>query len=166
MKKKLIVILGGGESGVGAALLAKKNRLKVFLSDSGIILNKYKRILMKNKIPFEEKGHTESIIEKKAIKVIKSPGIDRKNSLIKKINFLKIPIQSELEFGISYLDKEKPCIISVTGSNGKTTTSSIIYKILQSNGINVGIAGNIGHSFSKEVLKKKTFMYWKLVVFN
>ncbi|WP_317168109.1 Mur ligase family protein [Blattabacterium cuenoti] len=159
MKKKLIVILGGGESGVGAALLAKKNGLKIFLSDSGIILNKYKKILIQNEIPFEEKGHTESIIAQKAIKVIKSPGISRKNSIIKRINFLGIPIQSELEFGKSYLNHSY--VISITGSNGKTTTSSIIYQILKREGINVGIAGNIGRSFSKEVIKKKTFTYWK-----
>lgn len=129
MKKKFIVVLGGGESGVGAALLAKKNGLKIFLSDSGIILNKYKKILIKNKIPFEEKGHTKNIIIQNAIKVIKSPGIDRNNPLIKKINFLGIPIQSELEFGKSYI--ENSSVIGITGSNGKTTTCSILYKILK-----------------------------------
>ncbi|AWU44899.1 UDP-N-acetylmuramoyl-L-alanine--D-glutamate ligase [Blattabacterium punctulatus] len=154
MKKKFIVVLGGGESGVGAALLAKKNGLKIFLSDSGIILNKYKKILVENQIPFEEKGHTENMILK-AIKVIKSPGISRENILIKKINFLGIPIISELEFGKSYLNSSY--IISITGSNGKTTTSSILYQILKKDGFNVGIAGNIGHSFSREVLKKKEF---------
>jgi UDP-N-acetylmuramoylalanine-D-glutamate ligase len=158
MKNKFIVVLGGGESGVGAALLAKKNGLKTFLSDSGIILNKYKKILIKNKIPFEEKGHTENIIIKNAIKVIKSPGISAiNNPLIKKINFLKIPIQSELEFGKSYV--KNSYIIAITGTNGKTTTSSIIYEILKKEGINVGIAGNIGYSFSKEVIKKKMFIY-------
>ncbi len=156
MKKKL-VILGGGESGIGAALLAKKNGLKIFLSDSGIILKKYKKILIKNKIPFEEKGHTENIITKETIKIIKSPGISKKNVFIKKIHFLGIPIQSELEFGKSYLYNSY--IISITGSNGKTTTSTILYKIIKNEGINVGIAGNIGHSFSKEVIKKKKFMY-------
>ncbi|WP_185853557.1 UDP-N-acetylmuramoyl-L-alanine--D-glutamate ligase [Blattabacterium cuenoti] len=153
MKKKLIVILGGGESGVGAALLAKKNGLKIFLSDSGILLKKYKRILIQNEIPFEEKGHTESIIIQKAIKIIKSPGISSKNSFIKRINFFGIPIQSELEFGKSYLNHSY--VISITGSNGKTTTSSIIYQILKREGIDVGIAGNIGRSFSKEIIKKK-----------
>ncbi len=157
MKKKFIVILGGGESGVGAALLAKKNGLKTFLSDSGIIIKKYKKILIKNKIPFEEKGHTENIIIKNAIKVIKSPGISRNNPLIKKINFLGIPLQSELEFGKSYI--ENSYVIGITGSNGKTTTCSILYQILKKKGINVGIAGNIGHSFSKKVIKKKMFIY-------
>ncbi len=157
MKKKFIVVLGGGESGVGAALLAKKNGLKTFLSDSGIILNKYKKILIKNKIPFEEKGHTENIIIQNAIKVIKSPGISRNNPLIKKINYLGIPIQSELEFGKSY--RENSYVIGITGSNGKTTTCSIIYKILKKEGINVEIAGNIGHSFSKKIIKKKIFIY-------
>ena len=159
-KKSIIVVLGGGESGIGAALLSKKNGLKIFLSDSGIISNKYKKILIKNKIPFEERCHTKSIIDKKSvIKIIKSPGIPRKNSFIEKINLLKIPIQSELEFGKSYLDNSY--IISITGSNGKTTTSSIIYKILKNEKLNVGIAGNIGRSFSKEVIKKKIFMFWK-----
>ncbi len=157
MKKKFIVVLGGGESGVGAALLAKKNGLKIFLSDCGIILSKYKKILIKNRIPFEEKGHTENIIIQNAIKVIKSPGISSNNPLIKKINFLGIPIQSELEFGKSYLNNSY--VIGITGSNGKTTTSSIIYNILKKKGINVGIAGNIGHSFSKDVIKKKMFTY-------
>ncbi len=159
MKKKFIVILGGGESGVGAALLAKKNGLEIFLSDSGIILNKYKKILIENKISFEEKGHSENIIIQNAIKVIKSPGIYKNNPLIKKINFLGIPIQSELEFGKSYI--ENSYVIGITGSNGKTTTCSITYKILKKKGMNVGIAGNIGHSFSKEVIKKKMFIYWK-----
>ncbi len=157
MKKKFIVVLGGGESGVGAALLAKKNGLKTFLSDSGIILNKYKKILIKNKIPFEEKGHTENIIIQNAIKVIKSPGISRNNPLIKKINYLGIPIQSELEFGKSY--RENSYVIGITGSNGKTTTCSIIYKILKKEGMNVEIAGNIGQSFSKKIIKKKIFIY-------
>ncbi len=157
MKKKFIVVLGGGESGVGAALLAKKNGLKTFLSDSGIILNKYKKILIKNKIPFEEKGHTENIIIQNAIKVIKSPGISRNNPLIKKINYLGIPIQSELEFGKSY--RENSYVIGITGSNGKTTTCSILYKILKKEGMNVEIAGNIGPSFSKKIIKKKIFIY-------
>ncbi|WP_185860176.1 UDP-N-acetylmuramoyl-L-alanine--D-glutamate ligase [Blattabacterium cuenoti] len=151
--KNLIVVLGGGESGVGAALLAKKMGLKIFVSDSGIIPNKYKKILLKNRIPFEEKGHTESIIFQKAIKVVKSPGISRQNPLIKKINFLDIPMISELEFGKSYL--KNSYIISITGSNGKTTTSSIVYKILQKEGFHVDIAGNIGRSFSREVIKNK-----------
>ncbi|WP_185869833.1 UDP-N-acetylmuramoyl-L-alanine--D-glutamate ligase [Blattabacterium cuenoti] len=153
MKKKFIVVLGGGESGVGAALLAKKNGLKIFISDSGIIMNKYKKILKKNEIIFEEKGHTENFIIEKATEIIKSPGICKKNILIKKINSFGIPILSELEFGKSYLKKNY--LISITGSNGKTTTTSIVYKILKKEGINVGIAGNIGRSFSKEVLKKK-----------
>ncbi|WP_317167873.1 Mur ligase family protein [Blattabacterium cuenoti] len=157
MKKKFIVILGGGESGVGAALLAKKNGLKIFLSDSGIIREKYKKILIKNEIPFEEKRHTENFILKNAMKVIKSPGFSRNHPFIKKIISLGIPIQSELEFGKSYI--ENSYVIGITGSNGKTTTCSIIYKILKKKGINVGLAGNIGYSFSKEAIKKKMFIY-------
>lgn len=153
MKKEFIVILGGGESGVGAALLAKKNGLKVFLSDSEIISNKYKKILIKNKISFEEKGHTEKIIIQNACKIIKSPGIPKENSLIKRIQSLKIPIISEIEFGKNYLNNSY--IIGITGSNGKTTTSSIIYKILKNNQLNVDIAGNIGSSFSRKAINKK-----------
>lgn len=153
MKKEFIVILGGGESGVGAALLAKKNGLKVFLSDSGIISNKYKKILIKNKIYFEEKGHTEKIIIQNAYKIIKSPGIPKENYLIKRIQSLNIPIISEIEFGKNYLNNS--CIIGITGSNGKTTTSSIVYQILKNNKLNVEIAGNIGSSFSGKAIKKK-----------
>ncbi|WP_185870710.1 UDP-N-acetylmuramoyl-L-alanine--D-glutamate ligase [Blattabacterium cuenoti] len=154
MKRNFIVVLGGGESGVGAALLAKKKGFIPFVSDSEIIPNKYKKILIENKILFEENGHTESLIAKKAIKVIKSPGISRRIPLINKIKHLKIPIISELEFGKSY-SRKTSYFIGITGSNGKTTTSFIVYKILQKEGVRVGIAGNIGHSFSREVLKKK-----------
>ncbi|AER40437.1 MAG: UDP-N-acetylmuramoyl-L-alanine--D-glutamate ligase [Flavobacteriales bacterium] len=157
MKKNLIVVLGGGESGVGAALLSKKMGFKPFVSDSGVILNKYKKILVENGISFEEKGHTENIIIQKSIKVIKSPGISREDPLIKKINYLGIPIVSELEFGKNY--RNTSYIISITGSNGKTTTSHIVYKILKKEGIHVGIAGNIGRSFSREVLNKKKDVY-------
>ncbi|WP_185851265.1 UDP-N-acetylmuramoyl-L-alanine--D-glutamate ligase [Blattabacterium cuenoti] len=152
-KKKLIIVLGGGESGVGAALLAKKNGLNVFVSDSGSILKKYKRVLLDNGIYFEEKGHTESVIYKKASLIIKSPGISRKKKLINKINLFKIPMISELEFGKKYL--KDSYIISITGSNGKTTTSSIVYKILKEEGLHVGLAGNIGSSFSRKAIKKK-----------
>ncbi|WP_185877568.1 UDP-N-acetylmuramoyl-L-alanine--D-glutamate ligase [Blattabacterium cuenoti] len=155
MKKKLIVILGGGESGIGAALLAKKNGLEIFVSDSGKISCKNKKILKKYDIPFEENGHTESFIINKSYKIIKSPGISKQNNLIKKIYLMGIPILSELEFGKYYIDNNS-YIIGITGSNGKTTTSSIIYNILKkSNKFNVGLAGNIGVSFSKEVLKKR-----------
>ncbi|WP_185855713.1 UDP-N-acetylmuramoyl-L-alanine--D-glutamate ligase [Blattabacterium cuenoti] len=155
MIKRLIVILGGGESGVGAALLAKKNGFKIFVSDSGIIKNRYKKILKTKKIPFEEKGHSEEFIVKNAKNIVKSPGISSKIPLIKKINSFKIPILSELEFGKKFI-KKNSYIITITGSNGKTTTSTIIYKILkQDRKLSVGLAGNIGYSFSKEVLKKK-----------
>ncbi|WP_185864673.1 UDP-N-acetylmuramoyl-L-alanine--D-glutamate ligase [Blattabacterium cuenoti] len=157
MKKEFIVILGGGESGVGAALLAKKNGIKVFLSDSGIISNKYKNILIENNIPFEEKGHTENMIVKNASKIIKSPGISKENYLIKKIYSLNIPIISEIEFGKNYIKNSK--IIGITGSNGKTTTSSIVYQILKNNKLNVDIAGNIGFSFSRKASISKKDIY-------
>ncbi|WP_185851850.1 UDP-N-acetylmuramoyl-L-alanine--D-glutamate ligase [Blattabacterium cuenoti] len=154
MEKKLIVVLGGRESGVGAALLAKKKGFTPFVSDSAVIPKKYKRILIENKISFEENGHTENLIAKEALKVIKSPGISSvKNPLINKINHLKIPIVSELEFVKSYL--KTSYVIGITGSNGKTTTSFIVYRILKKEGLRVGIAGNIGRSFSREALKKE-----------
>ncbi|WP_262889573.1 Mur ligase family protein [Blattabacterium cuenoti] len=158
MKKDLIVILGGGESGIGAAILANKYGLKTFVSDSEKIPNKYKNMLIKHQISFEEKGHSRKFIMKKASKIIKSPGISVKNSFLKKIKYMGIPILSELEFGKSFL--KKSYIISITGSNGKTTTSKLIYNILKNNQKQtVGLAGNIGNSFSKEILKKKKFMY-------
>ncbi len=159
MKNELTTILGGGESGIGAALLAKKNGMNVFLSDSGKILNKNKIILNNNKIPFEENKHTESIIINKSVLIIKSPGISNNSYLIKKINYLGIPIISELEFGRSFA--KDSYIIGVTGSNGKTTTCSIIYKIIKNkNKKNVGLAGNIGNSFSKDIfIKKKKYTY-------
>lgn len=165
--KKFIVILGGGESGVGAAILAKKKKLNVFLSDSGIISNKYKKILIEKKIPFEEGKHTEEFIFKNAKMIIKSPGIFyKKNEFLKKIKYIGIPIISELEFASSYL-KNNPYIIGITGSNGKTTTSSIIYKILKNNkNMEVGISGNIGFSFSRMVLQKKNFYILEISSFQ
>ncbi|WP_185865212.1 UDP-N-acetylmuramoyl-L-alanine--D-glutamate ligase [Blattabacterium cuenoti] len=151
---KLIVVLGGGESGIGAALLAKRNKCNIFVSDSGQISNKYKNILKNNNIPFEENGHTEKFIIEKSYKVIKSPGIPRNIRLINNIISSGIPILSELEFGKNYIDSCIP-IIGITGSNGKTTTSSITYKILKKNQFNVGLAGNIGYSFCKDILQKK-----------
>ncbi|WP_185882602.1 UDP-N-acetylmuramoyl-L-alanine--D-glutamate ligase [Blattabacterium cuenoti] len=153
--QQLIVILGGGESGVGAALLAKQMGLKIFVSDSGCISHKNKTILLKNNICFEENKHTESIILNKYNKIIKSPGISTNDTIIKKINHYGITMISELEFGKNYT--QDSYLISITGTNGKTTTSMMIYKILKREGIKVGLAGNIGKSFAKEVLKKKKY---------
>jgi len=143
MKENLIV-LGGGESGVGAAYLAYQRGINVFLSEKNIIKSKYKKILIDNNIEFEEGIHT---IDKvlKATEIIISPGIPNDSDLINNINDNNIPIISEIEFA-SRFTKSK--IIGVTGSNGKTTTTSLIYHILKSSGINVGIAGNIGFGFA------------------
>ena len=142
--KDRIVIIGGGESGVGAAYLANKKGYEVFLSDYKKIEEKYRNILLKNEIDFEEGGHS---LEKfyKANEIIKSPGISEESELISKIKLKKIPIVSEIEFAFRFTSS---IIISVTGSNGKTTTSSLIYHILKKSGLNVGLAGNIGNSFS------------------
>ena len=142
--KYRIVIIGGGESGVGAAYLANKKGYEVFLSDYKKIEEKYRNILLKNEIDFEEGGHS---LEKfyKANEIIKSPGISEESELILKIKSKKIPIVSEIEFAFRFTSS---IIISVTGSNGKTTTSSLIYHILKKSGLNVGLAGNIGNSFS------------------
>jgi UDP-N-acetylmuramoylalanine--D-glutamate ligase len=146
---KKIVILGGGESGVGAALLAKAKGFEVFLSDKGLLSDKYKETLSQNNIPFEEGEHTESKILD-ADEVIKSPGIPDKVELIKKLQSLKIPVISEIEFASRYT---KAKIIAITGSNGKTTTTLLTYHILKNAGLNVGLAGNVGESFAKQVIE-------------
>lgn len=144
---KKIVVLGGGESGVGAAILAKKKGFNVYLSDKNQIQDKYRNILLKNFIRFEEGFHNENIIMNSDI-IIKSPGISNKLDLIKKIQFNKIELISEIEFASRYV---KSPIIAITGSNGKTTTSKLIYYILKEAGLNVALVGNIGKSFSFEV---------------
>jgi UDP-N-acetylmuramoylalanine--D-glutamate ligase len=154
---KKIVILGGGESGVGAALLAKAKGFEVFLSDMGLLSDKYKETLSQNQIPFEEGEHTESKILD-ADEVIKSPGIPDKVELIKKLHSLKIPVISEIEFASRYT---KAKIVAITGSNGKTTTTLLTYHILKNAGLNVGLAGNVGESFAKQVIED-TFDYFVL----
>ena len=154
---KKIVILGGGESGVGAALLANAKGFEVFLSDKGLLSDKYKEILSQNNIPFEEGEHTESRILD-AHEVIKSPGIPDKVELIKKLHSLRIPVISEIEFASRYT---KAKIIAITGSNGKTTTTLLTYHILKNAGLNVGLAGNVGESFAKQVIED-TFDYFVL----
>jgi UDP-N-acetylmuramoylalanine--D-glutamate ligase len=146
---KKIVILGGGESGVGAALLAKAKGFEVFLSDKSLLSDKYKETLSQNQIPFEEGEHTESKILD-ANEVIKSPGIPDKVELIKKLHSLRIPVISEIEFASRYT---KAKIIAITGSNGKTTTTLLTYHILKNAGLNVGLAGNVGESFAKQVIE-------------
>lgn len=152
---KKIVILGGGESGVGAALLAKAKGFEVFLSDKGGLQENYRQTLIENNIDFEENQHTEAKILD-ADEVIKSPGIPDKVPLIQALIAKKIPIISEIEFAARYT---KAKIIAITGSNGKTTTTLLIYHLLKNAGINVGLAGNIGDSFAKQVLENNFDWY-------
>ncbi len=145
--KKRVVILGAGISGMGAALLAKKMDLDVFVSDNAKIDNKHREILFNHKIEWEDNGHTlRKIIN--ADEVIKSPGISDQIELIQKLKNNNIPIISEIEFAYRYT---KSKIIAVTGSNGKSTTTLLIGHILKKAGLDVLIAGNIGISFSGEL---------------
>ena len=139
-----LVVLGGGESGIGAAYLANKKGIKVFLSEKKMIDKKYKKILTENNIDFEEGDHSlDKLLS--ATEIVKSPGIPDSSNLINEIRRNNIPIISEIEFASRFTNAK---IIGITGSNGKTTTTSLIYHILKSSGFNVGVAGNIGNSFS------------------
>ena len=142
-----IVILGAAESGAGAAVLAKKEGFEVYVSDLSAIKDKYKKILDDHQIEWEEKHHTEEKILN-ADEIIKSPGIPDKAPIIKKAIEKGIHIISEIEFAGRYTDSKMICI---TGSNGKTTTTSLIYHIFQNAGYDVGLAGNIGHSLALQV---------------
>ncbi|WP_124641328.1 MULTISPECIES: UDP-N-acetylmuramoyl-L-alanine--D-glutamate ligase [Amniculibacterium] len=154
-KKGRVVVLGGGESGFGAAYLAKKKGLDVFLSDKGSIKEPYKQLLQDNKIPYEELQHTEELILN-ADWVIKSPGIPKKAPLIQKIMEKGIRISSEIEFAAEFTNAK---IIAITGSNGKTTTTSLIYHTLVNDRFNVGLGGNIGKSFAKQVADENYDFY-------
>lgn len=144
---KRLVVLGGGESGVGAAVLAKVKGMDVFLSDMGMISEKYKSILNQHEISWEEGQHTQELILN-ADEVVKSPGIPPTTPLMQKITKLGIPVISEIEFAGRYTDAKMVCI---TGSNGKTTTTLLIYHILKQAGLNVGLAGNVGQSLAYQV---------------
>lgn len=157
LNQRLVVILGGGESGVGAALLAKVKGFDVFLSDQGLLQERYRTTLSEANIPFEEGRHTEEQILL-ADEVIKSPGIPDKVPLIQKLKEQGTPIISEIEFAARYT---KAKLIGITGSNGKTTTTLLIYHLLKTAGLNVGLAGNIGDSFAKQVIND-TFDYYVL----
>ncbi|MBC6112208.1 UDP-N-acetylmuramoyl-L-alanine--D-glutamate ligase [Pedobacter fastidiosus] len=145
-----VVILGAGESGVGAAMLAQQKGFDVFVSDFGVITDKYKSILEKLAIPFESEKHTEDNILN-ATEIIKSPGIPSTAPIIKKLIDKGITVISEIEFAKRYTKAKTVCI---TGSNGKSTTSLLTYHILKNAGINVGLAGNIGQSFAAQVAKE------------
>jgi len=149
MAKERLVILGGGESGIGTALLAKAKGYKLFVSDNGTIKQKYKDVLIHNEIEWEEGEHSESRILNVDL-VMKSPGIPDKVDLVKKIRGRGIPVVSEIEFASRYT---KATLIGITGSNGKTTTATLTHHILKQQ-LNVGLAGNIGDSFAKQILEK------------
>lgn len=150
-----IVVLGGGESGVGAAYLAKQRGLEVFLSDKGEIRQNYKEALNEAGIEFEEFQHDEDRILN-ADWVIKSPGIPKKAEIIGKIKRKGIRLSSEIEFASEFTNAK---IIAITGSNGKTTTTSLLYHILKNDNLNVGLAGNIGTSFAKQVARENYDYY-------
>jgi len=152
---KRIVILGAGESGTGAAVLAKKQGFDVFVSDLAGIKNEYKKMLNDHGIAWEEKHHSEELILN-ADEIIKSPGIPEKAPLIQKLIAQNTPIISEIEFAGRYTNAKMICI---TGSNGKTTTTMLIYHILKSGGLNVGLAGNVGNSLALQVAEEKHDYY-------
>jgi UDP-N-acetylmuramoylalanine--D-glutamate ligase len=152
---KRLVILGSGESGTGAAILAKQKGYDVLVSDAGLIPEKYKEELNEYGIAYEEKQHTEELILN-ADEIIKSPGIPEKNELIKKIRSKGIQIISEIEFASRYTNAIKICI---TGTNGKTTTTSLIYHLMLQAGLNVGCGGNIGKSFARLVATEEHDYY-------
>ncbi|MFQ3237996.1 MAG: UDP-N-acetylmuramoylalanine--D-glutamate ligase [Olleya marilimosa] len=148
MKKQKLVILGGGESGVGTALLGKVNGYAVFVSDKGKIKEKYKQVLIHNEIEWEEEQHTEDKIFEADL-VMKSPGIPEKVAIVKALIDKGVPVISEIEFACQFTDAT---IVAITGSNGKTTTSMLTHHVLKHE-IDVGLAGNIGDSFAKQVLE-------------
>ena len=148
--KNRLVILGAGESGVGSAILGKKEGYSIFVSDFGAIKEKYKNVLLEHGIEFEEKTHSEGKILQADL-VVKSPGIPEDAPLVKKLKEKGISVISEIEFAGKYNRAKTICI---TGSNGKTTTTLLTHYILKSAGLNVGIAGNVGQSFAWQVAEK------------
>lgn len=154
-----VVILGAGESGVGAAILAQQKGFDVFVSDFGTISQKYQQELEKRSIPFESGTHTEALILN-ATEVIKSPGIPPTVAIVKKLVAKGIPVISEIEFAKRYTPAKMICI---TGSNGKSTTTLLTYHILKSAGLKVGLAGNIGNSFAAQVATEN-FEYYVLEI--
>jgi len=150
-----LVILGGGESGVGTAILGRKKGYDVFVSDFGKIKDNYKEVLTINGIKWEEETHTEKKILNADV-VMKSPGIPDKSPIVKKLVEAKIPVISEIEFAAPFT---KATTIGITGSNGKTTTTMLTYHLLKSAGLNVGLGGNIGKSFAWQVAEDKFDVY-------
>ncbi|WP_345268401.1 UDP-N-acetylmuramoyl-L-alanine--D-glutamate ligase [Nibrella viscosa] len=157
MAAQKLVVLGGGESGVGAALLGQAKGFDVFVSDKGPLLDNYRAVLRDAGIPFEEGHHTEARILQ-ADEVVKSPGIPEKVPLVQQLKAKGIPVISEIELAARYTRAK---LIGITGSNGKTTTTLLIYHLLKTAGLNVGLAGNIGDSFARQVIDD-TFDYYVL----
>ena len=153
---KRIVILGAAESGVGAAALAKVKGFDVFVSDMGKIKENYKQVLREYDVPWEEGKHTEELILN-AREVVKSPGIPDDAPMVQKVRDAGIPVISEIEFAGRYTDAKMICI---TGSNGKTTTTSLIYHIFKKAGYNAGLAGNIGRSLALQIAEGATYDYY------
>lgn len=152
-----LVILGGGESGVGTAILGKKMGYDVFVSDFGKIKDNYKEVLNHYAIEWENETHTENKILNADL-VMKSPGIPEKAPIVKKLVEKNIPVISEIEFAAQFT---KAKTIGITGSNGKTTTTMLVYHLLKSAGLNVGLGGNIGKSFARQVAEDN-FDYYVL----
>jgi UDP-N-acetylmuramoylalanine--D-glutamate ligase len=151
---KRLVILGGGESGVGTALLGKAKGYDVFVTDNQKIKEKYKDVLLNNEIEFEDEKHTESKIMTADI-IMKSPGIPDKVALVKRVREAGIKVVSEIEFASVYTDAT---VVAITGSNGKTTTATLTHHLLKHD-LDVGLAGNIGDSFAKQILEKNHDSY-------
>lgn len=158
---KKIVILGAGESGVGAALLAKKCGFEVFVSDKSEIKDNFKKELDDAQIPYESAQHTEGVILA-ADEIVKSPGIPDKVDLIKQAKQKGIPVMSEIEFAYQNMGGEKPYIIAITGSNGKTTTTSLTYHLLKTGGKDVAVGGNIGKSFARLLAEEPVHDFYVL----
>jgi UDP-N-acetylmuramoylalanine--D-glutamate ligase len=150
-----LVVLGGGESGVGTAILGKKKGYDVFVSDFGKIKESYKEVLIINKIPWEEEQHTEDLILNADV-VMKSPGIPEKSPIVKKLVAAGVKVISEIEFAKPFTEA---LTVGITGSNGKTTTTMLTYHLLKSAGLNVGLGGNIGKSFAWQVAENKFDAY-------
>ena len=150
-----LVVLGGGESGVGTAILGKKKGYDVFVSDFGKIKESYKEVLIINKIAWEEEQHTEDLILNADV-VMKSPGIPEKSPIVKKLIEAGIKVISEIEFAKPFTEA---LTVGITGSNGKTTTTMLTYHLLKSAGLNVGLGGNIGKSFAWQVAENKFDAY-------
>lgn len=150
-----VIILGAGESGTGAAILAKAKDYDVFVSDQGVIKDQYKKELIENSIAFEEGNHSEDKILKASL-IIKSPGIPDKAEIIKKVKAKGIEIIDEIEFAFRFLTGK---VIAITGTNGKTTTTLLTYHLMNSAGANVALAGNVGESLARKVAKENHDWY-------